>query len=76
MGSEMCIRDRMKSDAVKEIATELTTDEGEVGCKLHNLRTQYSTERRKEATTKSGSGGDKRVRRWCENDIIMNILLQ
>ena len=57
----------MKSDAVKEIATELTTDEGEVGRKLHNLRTRYSTER-KEATTKSGSGGGKRdVRRWCDN---------
>ena len=66
----------MKSDAVKELAMELTIDEGEVGRKLHNLRTQYSTERRTEATMKSGSGSRKRdVRRWCDNDIIMNILL-
>lgn len=58
-------RDRLKkNDAIKEIASELATDEGEVGRKLHNLRSQYSNERKKQASTKSGSEGGRCLRKW------------
>ena len=58
-------RDRLqKNDAMKEIASELAMDEGEVGRKLHNLRSQYSNARRKEASSKSGCEGGRGPRKW------------
>ena len=57
-----------KSDALKEIAIDLGTEEGAVvglTRKFHNLRSQFSTEKRKRAARKSGSE-DAKAPRKCE----------
>lgn len=51
-------RDRIqKTDDIREIACDLDTDEGQVSRKIHNFRSQYSTERKKQSSATSGSEG-------------------
>ena len=54
-----------KSDALKQIAIDIGTEEGAVVTrKFYKLRSQYSTEKRKRAANKSGSEGAKAPRKW------------
>ena len=58
-------KDRIKKEAAfKEISTEMNTEEVEITRKLHNLRSQFSTEKRKRDQSKSGSEGGRIIRKW------------
>ncbi len=50
-------KNRVKKDSIlKDIAEEFSAEISEVSRRLHNLRTQFFNERRKEETKKSGQG--------------------
>ncbi|CAL1678834.1 unnamed protein product [Lasius platythorax] len=55
--SQADYKNRSKRTAsIEQLAQQFNTDSGEVGRKLHNLRTQFNNELRKTRKRKSGQG--------------------
>ncbi|EZA52488.1 hypothetical protein X777_08604 [Ooceraea biroi] len=48
-----------RAAAIEQLAEHFSTDSGEIGRKLHNLRTQFNNELRKTRKRKSGQGSSE-----------------